>query len=394
MLDAATTRTTARRDARAGAAAPPLGRRLRRHLLPRRVRRPRPHASTTSGPSPRSRCPTTCRSRSTCRRSGSSPPPSSTSAPTSRSSATSRRSSGARSCGCSSCPSRAAAPTWPACLTRADRDGDVFVLNGSKIWSSAAFASDYAMCLARTNWDVPKHRGPHDVHRQDPPAGHPGGADPPGRRLDGVLPGVLRRRRHPGRRRGRRRRRRLDGRLPGCWSTSATRSAAARPTRAAARPATTPPAATTPSSSWCAASGQSRRRRTPASSSPRRTSARWSGGQLIGRVTQGVSTGAMAPPAGSLLKLFSATNVMRRYEIGLELAGEAAAAWPAGDGAGRPPASSELTLVAAGPVARRRQQRDPAQHHQRAPPRHAARVRRRPRGAVPRGPARRLLRRD
>ena len=44
-------------------------------------------------------------------------------------------------------------------LTRADRDGDVFVLNGSKIWSSGAFRSDYALCLARTDWQVPKHRG-------------------------------------------------------------------------------------------------------------------------------------------------------------------------------------------------------------------------------------------
>ena len=45
------------------------------------------------------------------------------------------------------------------CVTRAERDGDVFRLNGSKIWSTGAYASDYAMCLARTNWDVPKHRG-------------------------------------------------------------------------------------------------------------------------------------------------------------------------------------------------------------------------------------------
>ena len=44
-------------------------------------------------------------------------------------------------------------------LTRADRDGDVFLLNGSKIWSTYAYRSDYALCLARTNWDVPKHRG-------------------------------------------------------------------------------------------------------------------------------------------------------------------------------------------------------------------------------------------
>ncbi|WP_405146669.1 acyl-CoA dehydrogenase family protein [Nocardia salmonicida] len=44
-------------------------------------------------------------------------------------------------------------------VTRADRDGDVFVLNGSKIWSSWAYAADYALCLARTDWDAPKHRG-------------------------------------------------------------------------------------------------------------------------------------------------------------------------------------------------------------------------------------------
>ncbi|MDX6215107.1 MAG: hypothetical protein QOG99_691 [Frankiales bacterium] len=44
-------------------------------------------------------------------------------------------------------------------LTRADRDGDVFLLNGSKIWSTYAWRSDYALCVCRTDWDVPKHRG-------------------------------------------------------------------------------------------------------------------------------------------------------------------------------------------------------------------------------------------
>jgi alkylation response protein AidB-like acyl-CoA dehydrogenase len=43
--------------------------------------------------------------------------------------------------------------------TSADRDGDLYVLNGSKIWSSGAEACDLALCLVRTNWDVPKHRG-------------------------------------------------------------------------------------------------------------------------------------------------------------------------------------------------------------------------------------------
>jgi alkylation response protein AidB-like acyl-CoA dehydrogenase len=44
-------------------------------------------------------------------------------------------------------------------LTSAVRDGDVWILNGSKVWTTGAWWSDWALCLARTNWDVPKHRG-------------------------------------------------------------------------------------------------------------------------------------------------------------------------------------------------------------------------------------------
>jgi len=44
-------------------------------------------------------------------------------------------------------------------LTSAVRDGDEWVLNGSKVWTTGAWWSDWALCLARTNWDVPKHRG-------------------------------------------------------------------------------------------------------------------------------------------------------------------------------------------------------------------------------------------
>lgn len=43
--------------------------------------------------------------------------------------------------------------------TTARRDGDTWVLSGSKVWTSGAFGADYGMCLARTDWDVPKHRG-------------------------------------------------------------------------------------------------------------------------------------------------------------------------------------------------------------------------------------------
>jgi hypothetical protein len=43
--------------------------------------------------------------------------------------------------------------------TSAVRQGDDWVLNGSKIWTTGAWWSDWGLCLARTNWDVPKHRG-------------------------------------------------------------------------------------------------------------------------------------------------------------------------------------------------------------------------------------------
>ena len=46
-----------------------------------------------------------------------------------------------------------------AALTTAVRDGDEWVLNGSKVWTTGAWWSDWGLCLARTNWDVPKHRG-------------------------------------------------------------------------------------------------------------------------------------------------------------------------------------------------------------------------------------------
>ncbi len=44
-------------------------------------------------------------------------------------------------------------------LTTAVRDGDEWVLNGSKIWTTGAWWADWALCLARTDWDAPKHRG-------------------------------------------------------------------------------------------------------------------------------------------------------------------------------------------------------------------------------------------
>jgi alkylation response protein AidB-like acyl-CoA dehydrogenase len=46
-----------------------------------------------------------------------------------------------------------------ATMTRLTRDGATYVLNGSKMWSSGALDADYGLCLCRSNWGVPKHRG-------------------------------------------------------------------------------------------------------------------------------------------------------------------------------------------------------------------------------------------
>ena len=43
--------------------------------------------------------------------------------------------------------------------SRAERDGDEWVLNGQKVWTTLAHMSSFGLIIARTNPDVPKHRG-------------------------------------------------------------------------------------------------------------------------------------------------------------------------------------------------------------------------------------------
>ena len=218
------------------------------------------------------------------------------------------------------------------CLTRADRDGDVFVLNGSKIWSSAASVSDYALCLARTNWDAPKHRGLTmfimEIHQ-------PGVRVEPIRQVDGstefcqeffddvAIPASD-----------------VVGEVDDGWTVASRLLVHERNAVGGASPYTSgrssgheAPGADDSLLDVVRAGGlaaDAHARRLVAEAHIRRLV----GGQLVRRISQGMSVGKLPPPAGSILKLFGATAAMRRCEIGLELAGPAGAAWPPGEETG------------------------------------------------------------
>ena len=43
--------------------------------------------------------------------------------------------------------------------TRAEFDGERWIVNGQKVWTTSAHHADYGLLLARTDWDAPKHQG-------------------------------------------------------------------------------------------------------------------------------------------------------------------------------------------------------------------------------------------
>lgn len=212
-------------------------------------------------------------------------------------------------------------------LTSAVRDGDAWVLNGSKIWTTGAWWSDWALCLARTNWDVPKHRGltvfvlPIDrqgveVHRIEMLNGS--------REFcqefltDVVVPDADR-----------------VGEVDDGW-TVGTRWMFHERMLMNSPLVTMPPGSagaggSTPTGAVALAAGNA--------ADPwvrdRVGEARMLelvGRELGRRVREGIATGAMSDQAGAINRLFNGTVSARRATLDFEVAGAAAAAWTEDDG--------------------------------------------------------------
>ena len=81
--------------------------------------------------------------------------------------------------------------------TRAVRDGDEYVITGHKVWTSYSDAADWCLVLARTDPDVPKHRG---ISAFAVPMHQPGIEQRPLRMINGITRefGEVHLRRRPG----------------------------------------------------------------------------------------------------------------------------------------------------------------------------------------------------
>ena len=67
--------------------------------------------------------------------------------------------------------------------TRADRDGDEYVITGHKVWTSYSDDAEWCLVLARTDHDVAKHKG---ISAFAVPMGQPGIEQRPLRMINGI----------------------------------------------------------------------------------------------------------------------------------------------------------------------------------------------------------------
>ena len=214
--------------------------------------------------------------------------------------------------------------------TRAVRDGDVFIVSGAKIWSSGAYAADYATCLVRTDWEAPKHRGLTmllmKVHQ-------PGVTIRRIRQLDGndefceeflddvevPVANVI-------------------GEVNGGWAVASRQLFHERNAVGGGSPYVSGGARATSSRRAAPVSALTELvRRTGQASDPRARElvaeshllARVQE-QLIDRVVAGMTASQLPPTAGSIIRLFSGVSAVRRAEISLDLAGAGAVTNPSG----------------------------------------------------------------
>ena len=218
-------------------------------------------------------------------------------------------------------------------VTQATRDGDVFIMNGSKIWSSGAFRSDYAMCLVRTDPHVPKHQGLTMLIVQIHQPGIEvqrikmvnGTAefcqeffDDVAIPVDDVVGGIN------------------DG-----WTVASRLLIHEREAVGGGSSYVSGVAVGTAGeggqrtdlADLARATGQAHDPVVRQLVAEARVNDRVQQ-QLIERVTTGIRTGAFPAPAGAVPRLYAATNNERHYDIGLEIAGADAGAWADDDPGG------------------------------------------------------------
>ncbi len=208
-------------------------------------------------------------------------------------------------------------------LTRADRDGPSYILNGQKTWSTGAAHADFALCPARTRWDVPKHRGITmfivDMHS-------PGVEIRPIRQINGgaefceefltdvAVPAE----------------RVLGEENEGWWVTRGMLEIEHAWVGRSGGGGTRRPTGVAELVSLAASRGLAGdpgvQRRVAALHALARTH-----DLMSVRVSKGIESGRLSPGLSGILKLGADIVWQRRAELGLDLAGAAALAWPAGD---------------------------------------------------------------